>query len=102
MPESSYSTLVSPTERRPDRGVGRSPDGWPVGGMRKPLIPRLDEVLSTHRVGIGKRARIHANLIRDYFRKTGAMPTYRYRSGSVSAWVILCSLRSRERRSGYW
>ncbi len=23
-----------------------------------------------------KRARIHANLIRDYFRKTGAMPTY--------------------------
>src|SRR6516165_2385007 len=28
-----------------------------------------------------KRARIHANLIRDYFRKTGAMPTCRYRSG---------------------
>jgi hypothetical protein len=24
----------------------------PVGGMRKPLIPRLGEVLSTHRVGV--------------------------------------------------
>ena len=23
-------------------------DRWPVGGLRKPLIPRLDEVLSTH------------------------------------------------------
>ena len=30
------------------------------------------------RTDIEKRARIHANLIRDYFRKTGAMPTCRY------------------------
>src|SRR5215469_10929573 len=34
-------------------------------------------------IGIEKRARIHTNLIRDYFRKTGAMPTCRYKSGQV-------------------
>src|SRR5215472_10299976 len=60
-------------------GIECSPDGWPVGGMRKPLIPRLDEVLSTYRVGIEKRA-WHLSCDQEAVAARNVLPCRRYQS----------------------
>src|SRR5215471_10231164 len=66
-------------QRRNAPGIECSPDGWPVGGMRKPLIPRLDEVLSTYRVGIEKRA-WHLSCDQEAVAARNVLPCRRYQS----------------------